>query len=73
MAQTKDLELYAKLSDLPENLKKEADDFINYLKAKSEHSFSSEKRNRRAGLAKGLVKLHDDFDEPLDDFTDYMS
>jgi antitoxin (DNA-binding transcriptional repressor) of toxin-antitoxin stability system len=24
------------------------------------------------GSAKGLVQIHDDFDEPLNDFTDYM-
>ncbi len=28
--------------------------------------------NRKPGLAKGLVKMSDDFDEPLDDFKEYM-
>jgi antitoxin (DNA-binding transcriptional repressor) of toxin-antitoxin stability system len=27
---------------------------------------------RRAGSAKGLIKMSDDFDEPLEDFKDYM-
>lgn len=27
---------------------------------------------RKAGSAKGLIKLSDDFDEPLDDFKEYM-
>lgn len=30
------------------------------------------KRPRKAGSAKGLVKISDDFDEPLEDFKDYM-
>jgi prevent-host-death family protein len=30
------------------------------------------KRGRRAGSAKGLVTISDDFDEPLEDFKDYM-
>ena len=29
-------------------------------------------RPRKAGSAKGLLKIADDFDAPLDDFTDYM-
>lgn len=33
---------------------------------------SSVKRRRQAGSAKGLVTLSDDFDEPLEDFKDYM-
>ena len=31
------------------------------------------KPKRSLGSAKGLVKLADDFDEPLDDFKEYMS
>lgn len=30
------------------------------------------KRGRRAGSAKGLVTISEDFDEPIDDFKDYM-
>ncbi|OWY65046.1 DUF2281 domain-containing protein [cyanobacterium TDX16] len=29
-------------------------------------------RRRQPGSAKGLVTMSDDFDEPLDDFKDYM-
>ncbi len=31
-----------------------------------------QKRKRRFGSAKGLIKIPDDFDEPLEDFKDYM-
>ncbi len=30
------------------------------------------KRQRRPGSAKGLVHISDDFDEPLEDFREYM-
>nr|VFK54103.1 MAG: prevent-host-death family protein [Candidatus Kentron sp. TC] len=30
------------------------------------------KRKRRFGSAKGLIKIADDFDEPLEDFRGYM-
>ena len=30
------------------------------------------KRKRRFGSAKGLIKTSNDFDEPLEDFKDYM-
>ncbi|MGI8504801.1 MAG: type II toxin-antitoxin system Phd/YefM family antitoxin [Hassallia sp.] len=30
------------------------------------------KHGRRAGSAKGLIIISDDFDEPLEDFKDYM-
>ena len=32
----------------------------------------STKRRRRPGSAKGLVHINDDFDEPLEDFREYM-
>jgi prevent-host-death family protein len=30
------------------------------------------KKERKFGTAKGLIKMSDDFDQPLDDFKDYM-
>ena len=30
------------------------------------------KPRRRAGSAKGMIKMADDFDEPLEDFGEYM-
>lgn len=66
-----DLDLLIKLTSLPENLKQEVIDFIDFLKSKKEMSESS-KVVRKPGLAKGLISMTDDFDEPLDDFKDYM-
>ena len=30
------------------------------------------KKERKFGAAKGLIKISDDFDQPLDDFKEYM-
>ncbi len=35
-------------------------------------ALTGQKRKRRFGSAKGLIKISDNFDEPLDDFRDYM-
>lgn len=63
-----DLYLYNKLNSLPAELKKEAVDFIESLLDKSK----KRKSERPVGLAKGMIKISDDFDEPLDDLRDYM-
>ena len=64
-----DLQLFAELSSLPEELKKEARDFIEFLKTRA----SKEKpvRQRQFGAAKGFFVVREDFDEPLEDFKDY--
>ena len=33
---------------------------------------TGQKRKRHFGSAKGLIKISKDFDEPLEDFKDYM-
>ena len=35
-------------------------------------SIASPKSRRQSGSAKGLITLSDDFDEPLEDFAEYM-
>ncbi len=64
-----DIELYAKFAVLPDKFKKEAHDFVDFLKTKMKDKEA--KKKRVAGLAKGLIEMSDDFDEPLDDFKDY--
>jgi hypothetical protein len=66
-----DLDLLIKLTSLPENLKQEVIDFIDFLKSKKE-IYEPSKVVRKPGLGKGLISMTDDFDEPLDDFKDYM-
>ncbi len=35
-------------------------------------AITQSKRQRQFGSARGLIKMSDDFDEPLEDFRDYM-
>jgi len=64
-----DIKIYTKLASLPDELKKEADDFLDFLKSKMKQKEMPKKR--KPGLAKGLIKMKEDFDEPLDDFGEY--
>ena len=34
--------------------------------------FTKTKKERKFGTAKGLIKMSDDFDQPIDDFKEYM-
>jgi hypothetical protein len=65
-----DVQLYNRIASLPEDLKKQVADFVEFLETKS-HS-KAEKKERKFGYAKGFFKMSEDFDEPLDDFKDYM-
>jgi hypothetical protein len=65
-----DIDIYTKLTMLPDSLKKEVNDFVDFLKSKTVAK-SKSKPPRKAGLAKGLIQMRDDFDAPLDDFKAY--
>jgi hypothetical protein len=62
-----DFELYNTIISLPESLKKEAEDFVFSLSEKIKR-----KKERQFGVFKGKIKMASDFDEPLDDFKEYM-
>lgn len=67
--------LLKEFQTLSENLKKEVIDFVQFLKQK--HSPPAEngtpkKRKRKAGSAKGMFIMTEAFDEPLEDFAEYM-
>ena len=66
-----DIDIYLKLTTLPDDMKKEVGDFVDFLKSKSVAKENA-KISRRAGLAKGLIHMREDFDEPLEDFKEYM-
>lgn len=66
-----DFDTFIKLISLPDHLKQEAKDFIEYLKSKV-RTGKQPKPKRQAGLAKGLVKMNSNFDDPLPDFKEYM-
>lgn len=66
------------LKELPESLKKEIMDYIEFLilKYQKNQSFISlqntKERPSYYGNAKEEVIMSDDFDEPLADFAEYM-
>ncbi len=66
--------LYSKLATLPDNMKSEVSDFIDFLLNKAK----KDKKNTvipepKFGSGKGMFSVHADFDEPLEDFIDYMN
>ena len=67
------ISLYNKLSSLPDQMKSEVADFIDFLltKAKKENK-TIDKPQPKFGSGKGMFIIGPDFDEPLEDFKDYM-
>ena len=62
--------LYNKLSALPDNLKSEVGDFIDFLATKAKKS--GQKNKPRFGSGKDMFIMKPGFDEPLEDFKEYM-
>ena len=52
------------------NLRQEVADFVEFLKTKNRNK--PKLKSREFGYAKGKIKLADDFDEPLEIFSDYI-
>lgn len=63
--------IYSKLSSLPKKLQREVLDFMDFLMYKAGKRQPTEKQPK-FGSAKGRFKMSPDFDEPLDDFDQYM-
>ncbi len=55
---------------LPENLKSEVADFVAFLEHK--HKPAKRIKERQLGGLKGAFEMAPDFDEPLEEFKDYM-
>lgn len=75
------LAVYSKFELLPEHLKQQVLDYIEFLlsreaKAKEPQKESKETPSHKFkpgfGGAKGMIKLAPDWDEPLEDFKEYM-
>lgn len=64
------IQLYTKLNFLPTDLKSEVNDFIDFLLSKRKKEIK--KKTPKFGCAKGQIYISPDFDEPLEDFKDYM-
>lgn len=67
------ISVYTKFNALPDQLKKEAADFIDFLLDKSRKNRTGKHvKSPTFGSAKGLFEMAPDFDEPLEDFKEYM-
>lgn len=64
------LSLYTKLNSLPDDIKMEISDYMEYLIQK--YKSKKKKKHPQPGCMKGIFVMRDDFDDPLEDFKDYM-
>lgn len=55
-----------------DQLKQELLSFLDYLLIKQNLDEKPNRRIPKFGCAKGTFKMSDDFDEPLEDFKEYM-
>ncbi len=63
--------ILSQIQQLPEKLRQEVLHYIEFLQAKY-NAQNGKRKNRKAGSAKGKYKLAPDFDQPLEDFKEYM-
>jgi len=63
--------LLEKIKQLPESYKEELYTFVEQLEKKAIIN-KSERKTPKFGSLKGVFKMSDDFDEPLEDFKEYM-
>ena len=65
--------ILSQIKQLPEQLKQEALHYIQFLQERyAAQNQPNKRRKRKAGSAKGKYQLAPDFDEPLEDFKEYM-
>lgn len=64
--------LYNQIKSLPEDIKKEALDFIAFLLIKKLKIMDQKQNSAKFGSSKGNYTIQPDFYEPLDDFEEYM-
>lgn len=62
--------LKIEINSLPKALRDEVSDFVAFLKTKVQKN--TKLKTREFGFAKGKIVLSDDFDEPLDEFQNYL-
>ncbi len=62
--------MYSKIQLLPDEVKQEVSDFIDFLVERK--GIKKEKAIPQFGSLKGKIHMADDFDAPLDEFKEYM-
>ena len=65
-----DIQLYTKISTLPQSIQKEIIDYMEFLIQKHKHQGT--KIHPKAGCMKGVFKMNPNFNEPTEDFKEYM-
>jgi hypothetical protein len=66
-------QLFSHISSLPMHLQAEVADFVAFLEEKiKKEKGDNTLKERQFGYFKGKIKMSPDFDEPLEDFKDYM-
>jgi hypothetical protein len=65
-------EIFSKIHKMPDNLKSEILDYVEFLFNKYNLKQEQKKIIPKFGSAKGKYIMSDDFDEPLEDFKEYM-
>lgn len=58
------------INSLPKALREEVADFVEFLKTKTKTK--TKLKAREFGFAKGKIELSSDFDEPLEEFKNYI-
>ena len=67
------LTLMEKINNLPPAYRQEVEDFVDFIREKKlTRNGANENKPRQFGLLKGKMWMSPDFDEPLEDFKDYM-
>lgn len=65
------ISILSKFNALPESLKEEVIDFIDFLaEKKQKNKKDKEFKKPKFGSCKGMFEMAPDFDEPLEDFKD---
>lgn len=62
--------ILSKIRFLPPELKEEVNDFIDFLLARQKKG--KKKKQPKFGAANGKIITSPDFDDPLEDFKEYM-
>ena len=62
--------LYTKISSLPRQIQNEVFDYMEFLIQK--HKPQKVKNHPKAGCMQGTFQINPGFNEPLDDFKEYM-
>ncbi len=64
------VQLFTKISYLPTELRIQVNDFVDFLLSKRKKE--GKMKQPKYGCAKGQIYMSPDFDEPLEDFKEYI-